>query len=106
MNDWGIPKEVEEIVLVRDRTCAYCNIEMLERKPKSGSLKTVATWEHVINDLSDVSVANIVRCCWSCNSSKGDRDIRDWLNGRYCADKSITAATVSPTVKAVLERLA
>jgi hypothetical protein len=35
----------------------------------------------------------------SCNSSKGTKDLTDWLESDYCEKKSITAETIADVVK-------
>jgi hypothetical protein len=59
----------------------------------------VATWEHIINDASIVTRENIALCCNSCNASKGAKDLRVWLNSKYCTRKGITPSTVAEVVK-------
>lgn len=46
---------------------------MIEKALIDGSRKTVATWEHIINDASIVTRENIALCCVACNSSKGTK---------------------------------
>ena len=102
MNKWGIPDWLEREVAARDKLCAYCGIEMLEVVSADGPRKAVATWEHIINDLENVSRENIVRCCTSCNSSKGQKKLVDWIQSPYCRSRSITKDTVSTMVKQAL----
>jgi 5-methylcytosine-specific restriction endonuclease McrA len=69
MNRWNIPKEPEEEVRARDTHCVYCGIS-LEPAPGKAS---IASWEHIINDINKRPPENIARCCRPCNSSKGRR---------------------------------
>jgi hypothetical protein len=64
----------------------------------------VATWEHIINDLNLVTSENIVRCCWSCNANKGNRELKFWLTSSYAKLKNINESTISSEVKPVLEQ--
>ena len=103
MNNWGIPDWLEEEVKARDKTCVYCGIQMLEKMPRSGPRKAVATWEHIINDASIVTRENIARCCAACNSSKGTKDLADWMQSNYCETNGIREETVAEVVKQALK---
>lgn len=95
-NRWGIPKEVEEYVLKRDQKCVYCGI-IFDNYTKSR--KQSRTWEHIINDIRINGTDNIAICCGSCNASKGNKVLQEWLKGKYCISKSITKETVANVVK-------
>jgi hypothetical protein len=101
-NRWGIPAWLDEEVRERDKICVYCGVQMVERGLRCGSRRTVATWEHIINDATIVTRENIARCCASCNSSKGTKDLVDWLQSNYCKTHGITADTVAEVVKQAL----
>ena len=103
MNRWGIPDWLEEEVRARDRTCVYCGVQMIEHKPPRGARKTVATWEHIINDASIVTRENIARCCFACNSSKGTKTLFDWMQSSYCKKRGINKDTVAEVVKKALK---
>lgn len=103
MNKWGIPAWLEDEVLARDKTCVYCGIEMLDKKPPNGSRRSVATWEHIINDASIVTRENIARCCFSCNSSKGTKKLSDWMQSNYCRKRGINKDTVAGIAKQALK---
>ena len=104
MNRWNIRAWLEEEVKERDKTCVYCGIQMIEKMPPNGSRKTVATWEHIINDASIITRENIARCCASCNSSKGTKDLADWLKSSYCQKRGINKDTVAEVVKNALRK--
>ena len=103
MNKWGIPEWLEREVSARDKSCAYCGIEMLEAVSAGAPRKAAATWEHIINDSGNVSRENIVRCCTSCNSSKGQKPLADWIQSSYCKSRGITRDSVSAIVKQALQ---
>lgn len=103
MNHWGIPDWLEREVKERDKTCAYCGIQMIEQMPPSGSRKAVATWEHIVNDAMIVTRENIARCCVACNSSKGTKDLSAWLQTSYCRKRGINENTVAEVVKNALK---
>lgn len=104
MNRWGIPKELEEEVRVRDKTCVYCGIPLFERSPRNGARKHMAAWEHIINDARIVTRENIARCCVGCNSSKGTKLLADWMQSDYCKKKGIDEHTVAAIVREALQR--
>ena len=95
MNRWGIPKWLEEKVRARDKNCVYCGVKLIEVVPFGNSIKNKATWEHIINDASVITIKNIVRCCVACNSSKGTKSLSDWMRSSYCKKKGINDYTVA-----------
>ena len=104
MNRWNIPKRLEDEVKMRDKTCVYCGIRLLNVAPPGDSRKAVATWEHIINDARIITRENIARCCAACNSSKGTKKLSDWLSSKYCEKKGISKNTVAPIVRKALQR--
>ena len=99
MNKWNIPDWLEREVKDRDTHCVYCRVEFASSKETRQSM---ATWEHIVNDARIVNPENIVRCCFSCNSSKGAREISDWLESDYCKKRGITKDTVAEVIKRAL----
>jgi hypothetical protein len=100
-NKWNIPGLLEREVRERDTTCVYC------REPFTTSVvsrKSVASWEHIINDAKIVTRENIALCCCGCNASKGQKDLSVWLEGKYCRSKGISKDSVAPIIKAAIER--
>ena len=106
MNEWGIPAWLEREVKQRDKQCVYCGTTMLESPLADGSRKSVATWEHIINDASIVTRENIARCCASCNSSKGTKKLSLWIESSYCKRRGISRDTVADVVKQALRGVA
>ncbi|MCP4579601.1 MAG: HNH endonuclease [Deltaproteobacteria bacterium] len=102
MNRWGIPAWLEDEIRQRDKTCIYCGVQMVEKRAPGGSRKSVATWEHIINDASIVTRDNIARCCCACNSSKGTKELAEWLGSKYCKIHDINADTVAEVAKRAL----
>jgi hypothetical protein len=101
-NRWGIPAWLEKEILERDKVCVYCGVQMVDKSPRGGSRRIVATWEHIINDASIVTRENIARCCAACNSSKGSKDLGNWLQSNYCKINGIKADTVAKVVRSAL----
>lgn len=102
MNRWGIPEWLEREVRQRDKDCVYCSTPLLEAPASNGSRKSVATWEHIINDARIITPENIARCCVSCNSSKGTKDLSAWIESNYCRQRGICKDTVADVVKQAL----
>jgi len=100
-NRWGIPNEIEFIVLKRDISCVYCGIKFTALDQNR---KTKRTWEHIINDIRINDSHNIALCCGSCNASKGNKKLEDWLQSKYCAKKNINLKTVALVVKNHLQK--
>lgn len=99
-NRWGIPIEVEKLVISRDIKCIYCDVIFTKLKE---SKKSRQTWEHIINDIRINGAENIALCCGSCNASKGAKELEDWLKSKYCITKGITINTVALVVKKYLD---
>lgn len=95
-NQWGIPKEVEDLVKQRDVSCVYCGVSFNQMHT---SIKTQPSWEHIINDMRINGPDNIALCCRSCNASKGTKLLKDWLNSKYCLAKGIAKDNVATVVK-------
>ncbi len=103
MNRWNIPSLLEAEVNVRDKDCVYCRIAF-SNDPESR--RNWATWEHIINDINIITYENIVKCCWSCNSSKGAKTLENWLESEYCKRRGITRESVSEVVRSALDHAA
>lgn len=102
MNRWNIPQWLEDEVRNRDKNCVYCGKKMIYKVIPGLTRKDLATWEHIINDENIITRSNIALCCSSCNSSKGTKNLSDWINSKYCRDHGINAETVSDIVKNAL----
>jgi hypothetical protein len=99
MNNWNIPDGLEIEIRDRDKKCVYCGVEFGSSKK---SRKSMATWEHIVNDARIVNRENIARCCFSCNASKGTKKLSDWLESDYCKKHGITKDTVTEVVRRAL----
>lgn len=80
-----VPVDAAEMLLeVFDGECAYCE-------------RPATTWDHVIAVSlgGETSAGNIVPACSSCNSSKRDKDIDDWLNSYAPQVKEYTVEYLS-----------
>jgi hypothetical protein len=99
MHKWNIPDWLEREVKDCDRHCVYCRVEFGSTKE---TRKSIATWEHIVNDARIVNRENIARCCFSCNASKGTKKLPAWLESDYCKKRGITMDTVAEVVKRAL----
>ena len=99
-NKWGIPIEVENFVLSRDKSCVYCGVIFTKN---DNSRKTKQSWEHIVNDIRINGADNIALCCMSCNASKGAKLLEIWLESKNCKDKGITKDTVALVVRRAIE---
>jgi len=77
---------------------------MKECRRAKGVPRNKATWEHLDNNVSHKTEANIVRCCGACNSSKGAKRLVKWFESDYCKKKRINERTVRPIVRNWLKR--
>jgi 5-methylcytosine-specific restriction endonuclease McrA len=102
MNRWNIPEWMEKEIIERDKVCVYCGVHFTTPKQYR---KTSPSWEHIVNDARIVTLENISRCCFSCNASKGSKDLGVWLESEYCKKKGITVETVADVVKQVLKNI-
>jgi hypothetical protein len=98
MNAWNIPDWMERQILERDLLCIYCRVDFAQASSK----KERPTWEHIVNDVRIVTLANIARCCTSCNASKGAKELAQWLGSNYCKKKGITPDRVAQVVRDAL----
>lgn len=96
VNSWNIPAWLEQEVRARDKACVYCGNEFTSPKV---SAKSSPSWHHIINDAKIITRENIALCCRSCNASKGQKKLSQWLGTKYCQDRDITRDTVAPIIK-------
>jgi hypothetical protein len=101
MNRWKIPEWLEVEVRGRDNVCIYCRIEF----GSTPGIRSLASWEHIINDEKIITRENIALCCRSCNASKGAKPLSVWITSSYCARKEITTISVAEVVKNALVSL-
>lgn len=99
-NNWNIPDWLEQEVRERDKKCVYCGVEFTSAKV---SIKTAASWEHIINDAKILTRENIVLCCHGCNASKGQKQLSIWLQSKYCKERNINADKVASIIKQAIE---
>ncbi|MCO8063298.1 HNH endonuclease [Acinetobacter lwoffii] len=96
-NAWGIPKNIERLVLERDQRCVYCGSEFGTERSKKRS------WEHIINDITITGLDNIALCCVGCNASKGNKELTIWFHSENTRKRGITSETIADVVKVALK---
>ena len=84
-----------------DKHCVYCGVE-LKKSPRRDS----PTIEHFNNDGPFDKLFNIDMCCWGCNSSKGVKNLLEWLDSPYFKRKGISQRTVAEVVREYLRTAA
>lgn len=100
MNRWNIPATLEAEILARDKVCIYCRLDFSLPVTTRGMKPS---WEHIINNERIVTHENIARCCMSCNASKGAKELKAWLESKYCKQKEIHANSVAKIVRNALQ---
>ena len=98
-NQRGIPHAPAAAVIERDTRCVYCGC-VFDRTTGA----TAPSWEHIVNDETIITPANIALCCIGCNASKGTKSLTDWLGSRYCQTRGITAETIAPVAQGHLKQ--
>ncbi len=98
-NSWNIPSWLEKEVRTRDKNCVYCGTTFTSAEV---SKKNCASWEHIINDAKIITRENIALYCCSCNASKGQKQLSEWLLSEYCIDRQITRESVAPIIQQAL----
>lgn len=96
-NSWGIPQNIEDLVLERDQCCVYCGCAFSTERAKKKS------WEHIINDINIKTLDNIALCCVGCNASKGNKELMSWFNSENARKRGITSETIADVIKVALK---
>ena len=97
-NNYGLNPKDLELLREQHQLCVYCKKRMVPTGSRQ-SRKDWATIEH-LNYLPPWNNINtVVFCCWSCNSSRGNKKIRDWFNSDYCKLKQIRHNNVAEPVR-------
>lgn len=97
---WSIPQDIAKQVIRRDLVCIYC------RQPfvgPDGEMRRRVSWEHIVNDLSLITLSNIALSCHGCNSSKSELSLGKWLESDYCQSRSITRETIAPVAARAIQ---
>lgn len=86
INPIGISLETQKKIIKRDKVCVYCCCKTYKKGEEGYTKQKERTIDHIIaieNDGTN-SYNNLVLSCYSCNSSKNDKDVIIW-----CKEKKI-----------------
>lgn len=86
----------------RDQTCVYCHKAMAP----SGSDGPRSDWATIeqLNHLPPWDNPRTVAiCCWSCNSSRGNRILSEWFASEYNCSRGINESAVAKPVRDFLQ---
>jgi 5-methylcytosine-specific restriction endonuclease McrA len=108
-NKFRIPKEIEEEIRKRDENCVYCKKPMISPW-QSSNRRDSATIEHLreikpfywtdeTGLRTSLKKEELAICCGACNSSRGKKKIRSWLQ-----KKNIDETTVADVVKEYIRK--
>jgi 5-methylcytosine-specific restriction endonuclease McrA len=100
-NNWNIPAGLEQEIRARDTVCVYCRQPFTSTKVAK---RSAASWEHIVNDETIITLENIALCCCGCNASKGQKGLSLWLQSDYCKTHGIGPDTVAPVIRAAITR--
>jgi hypothetical protein len=102
MNRYGIPAAEERAIRARYVHCVYCRKEMEHQR--EGERRNWATLEHLNYTPPWNDPLTVVMCCWSCNSSRGNKPLLVWFATPYCRNADISLSTVPEEVRAYILR--
>jgi 5-methylcytosine-specific restriction endonuclease McrA len=107
-NQFRIPKDVILRLRARDKKCVYCGKRMLLRFDVSRR-RDCASIEHLNcngpfywDEDGQLKEQDLVLCCGSCNSSRGNKTLREWFASPYCIERNINSRTVAAPVRRYL----
>jgi hypothetical protein len=97
-NRYGLSEAELDLIRQRDQLCVYCHKTMIS----SGSDSRRTNWatiEHLNHEPPWDNPETVAICCHSCNSSRGNRLLRDWFEGEYCRTRGIDRMSVARPVR-------
>lgn len=97
-NNYGFLSEELQKIFERDKVCVYCKKDMKSHDADNKH----ADWftiEHLNYLPPWNNIETVTICCWSCNSSRDNKKLREWFTTSYCIDKEININTVSKPVR-------
>ncbi len=102
-NNYGLNTKELELLRKQYNNCVYCKKVMV---PAGSDLprKDWATIEHLNYLPPWNNIKTVVFCCWSCNSSRGNKRISKWFNSSFCTDKKISYKTVHVDVRKYIDK--
>lgn len=94
--DFSVTRIIQDKIRQRDNDlCVYCH-----KKPDE------ITFDHMIaqENKGSNSINNLVVACMSCNGSKRDMFLEEWLKSEYCKLNKITKESINPVVFELLNK--
>jgi hypothetical protein len=101
-NNYGLPNDELESIFKRDKTCVYCHKTMFDHLANS-KRSDWYTIEHLNYLPPWNNPTTVAICCWSCNSSRGNKKLIDWFKTAYCVSKNINEETVTEIVRKYIQ---
>jgi hypothetical protein len=97
-NRYGLPEKELDRIRRRDLACVYCHKTMIPAG-SDGPRADWATIEHLNHLPPWDDPETVAICCWSCNSSRGNKPLRAWFTSSYCRARGIDETTVAEAVR-------
>jgi hypothetical protein len=97
-NNYGLPRDELQTIFERDKACVYCHKTMIGH----GANSRRGDWysiEHLNYLPPWDNPKTVAICCWSCNSSRGNKELTEWFKTPYCLSRGIKEDTVAEPVK-------
>jgi hypothetical protein len=96
-NNYGLPRDELQKIFERDKACVYCHKTMIGHRANSrrGDWYSI---EHLNYLPPWDNPKTVAICCWSCNSSRGNKKLMDWLRHRTVS-RNINEVTVAEPVR-------
>jgi len=106
---YGLPADELLKIRARDTNCVYCSKIMISpwntsNRRESATIEHLSPFQPFYME-HGMKLNNIAICCGSCNSSRGNKPLKDWFGTTYCLRNEINADTVLWPVKEYLVRL-
>ncbi len=103
-NNYGLPKADLQKIFERDSDCVYCHKIMTDHSADNPRCNWYSI-EHLNYLPPWNNPKTVVICCWSCNSSRGNKKIADWFKTEYCLSRDINIKTVANPVKLYIQHV-
>ena len=103
-NNYGLSGSELDKIKNRDKACVYCHKAMLDHSV-TNSRSDWYTIEHLNYLPPWNNPKTVVICCWSCNSSRGNKKIRVWFETSYCLSRNINERSVTETVRKYIHEI-
>ena len=103
-NKYGLAVVELQKIFERDTKCVYCHKNMLEHSTRNPRCDWYSI-EHLNYKPPWNNHETVAICCWSCNSSRGNKKIEVWFKTEYCLTRNINKLTVAEVVKNYIQNV-